>query len=79
MWLNKHQFKGPSGFYVGASEKGQNLEEGTIFKSKPKVRKIESNEKDSDFEVYDKYAGKPVNVDVDKETTERQRSPTLAL
>ena len=77
--MNKHQFRGPSGIYVGASEKGQKLEEGTIFKPKPKVRKVESKENDSDFEGYDKSAGKPVHVDVDKEVTERRRNPTLAL
>ena len=45
--------------------------------SKPKVRKVESDEDDSDFECYNKSDGKPVHVDIDKVVTEG--GPALAL
>ena len=52
--------------------------EGIISESQPKVQKVESNEKDSDFVCYDKSEAKRVHVNIDKETTERNKS-TLAL
>ena len=54
------------------------MEEGIISESKPKVRKVESDEEDSHFECFDKCEGEPVHVDIDKETTEGNKS-TLAL
>ena len=54
------------------------MEEGTISKSWPKLRKVASDNKDSDYECYDQSEGKPVHVDVDKEKAERNK-PTLAL
>ena len=54
------------------------MEEGTISEYKPKVRKMESDEDDSDFECYDRSEGKPVHVDIVREITEGNK-PTLAL
>ena len=73
---NKHQLRGPGGKYVSASEKARKVEEGNISESKAKVQK-ESDERDNDFECYDKSDGKPVHVDVNKEVTEG--NPTHAL
>ena len=74
----KHALRGPGGKYVSASEKAKNVEEeGTILASKPKVRKVESDEDGSDFECYNKSDGTPVHVDIDKEITEG--GPALAL
>ena len=53
------------------------LEDGVISKSQPKVRQVELGEEGSDFECYDKSEGKQVHVDIDKETTEENKS-TLA-
>ena len=44
-------------------------EDVTISASKPMIRKVESDEDDSDFECY-KLDGKPVHVDIDNEVTE---------
>ena len=52
-------------------------EEGTMSASKPKVRRVESDEDDSHFECYNKSDTKPVQVENDKEFTEE--SPALAL
>ena len=60
------------------SEKVRKVEEGIISKSKPKVRKVESDEEDRDLECYDRSDGKPVHVDIEKEVTEGN-NPTLAL
>ena len=54
------------------------MEKGIISESRPKVRKVDSDEEDSDFENYDRSEGKPVHVDIDKEITEGNK-PTLAL
>ena len=54
------------------------IEERIISESKPKARKVESDKEDSDFDCYDKCEGEPVHVDIDKETTEGNKS-TLAL
>ena len=64
---------------MGASEKAKK-ESGLrkkIFASKPKIRKVKSNEDDSDFECYNKSERKLVHVDIDKEIT--QGGPALAL
>ena len=45
---------------------------------KPKVRKVESDEEDSDLECYDMSEVKLVHVDIDKEATRGNKS-TLAL
>ena len=42
------------------------------------VRKVASDDKDIDFECYDRFEGKPVPFNVDKEMTESNK-PTLAL
>ena len=52
-------------------------EEGTISASKPKVRKVESDDYDSDFECYNKSDGKPVHADINKAVTEG--GPALVL
>ena len=63
---------------MSASEKAKKTEEeGTISASKPKVRKVKSDEYDSDFECYSKSDGKSVHVDIDKEVT--KGGPALAL
>ena len=54
------------------------MEEGIFSESRPKVRKVASDDDDSDFECYDRSKGKPVHVDVDKEMAESKK-PTLAL
>ena len=54
------------------------MEKGIISRSKPKVRKVESDEEDSVCECYDRSDGKPIPVDIDKEATEGNK-PTLAL
>ena len=56
---------------MSTTEKAKEAEEErTISASKPKVRKVESDEDDSDFECYTKSGGKPVHVHIDKEVTE---------
>ena len=74
---NKHQLRGPGSKYVSTSEKTREMEEVMISESKSRVRKVESDEENSDFECFDKFDGKLVHVDVDKEITERD--PTRAL
>ena len=57
---------------MSASEKVKKVEEEkTISASKPKVRKVEGNEDQCDFECYNRSDSKPVHVDIDKEATER--------
>ena len=68
---------GSSDKNVSASWKAQNVEKGTIYASKPEVRKLEYDEEKSNFECYNKSDGKPVQVDIDKEVTEG--GPALAL
>ena len=62
---------------MNASEETRKLEEQIVFASKWKVRKVESDKKDSNFECYNKTDGKPVHLDIDKEVTEAEL--TLAL
>ena len=53
------------------------MEEGIISKSKPKVRKVDLDEEDSDFECYDRSDWKTVYVDIiDKEKTKRKQTGT---
>ena len=74
----KDTLRGHNGKNMSASEKPRKAEEeGTISTSKPKVRKVESDEYDSYFESYIKSDDKPVHVDIDKEVTEV--GPALAL
>ena len=75
---NKHKLRGPGAKYVSASKRARMMEKGTISESEPIVRKVESDEEDSDLDCSDKSEGKPVHVDIDKETTEGNKS-TLAL
>ena len=73
-----HKLRGLGGEYMSASGKTKKTEEeGTISASKPKVRKVESIEDNSDFECYKKSDGKPIHVDIDKEVIEG--GPALAL
>ena len=66
--------------YVRASENAQKQDVGIVSESKPDVRKVESDDDDSDFECYDKWDDKLVLVDVDREITgSRKEDPTLAL
>ena len=77
---NKHQLRGPAGNYVRFSEEAPKQEERIISESKAKIREVESDKKDSDFECSNKSDGKPVYVDVDKEITgSSQKDPTLAF
>ena len=62
--------------YVSALERTQLMEEGIISQAQAKVRKVEPDEEDRDFECYDRSERKPVHID--KEITERNK-PTLAL
>ena len=75
---NKHKQRGPRKKYASASQRTRLMQEVLICDSKPKVRKVDSDEEDSDFECYDRSEGKPVNVDVDREITEGSKA-TLAL
>ena len=69
----------PGEKFVSASERTRLLEERIFSESRPKVRKVASDhDDDSDFECYDRFKGKPVHVDVDKEMAENNKS-TLAL
>ena len=55
-------------------------QEGIISESKSKVRKVESDDDDSNFEGYNKSDGKLVQVDVDRKITECSgKDPTLTL
>ena len=54
------------------------MEERVISESRSKVRKVASDDDDSDFERYNRSEDKPVHVDVDKELVESNK-PTLAL
>ena len=73
----KLQQRGPGRKNVSTSEKARKQDEGIFSAFKPKVQKVESDEENSDFECFDKSNGKPVDVDVDKDFTERD--PALAL
>ena len=53
----KHQLRGPGGKYVSVSEEARKVEEGIISEWKSKVRKVELDYRDSDFECYDKSEG----------------------
>ena len=72
----KHKLRGTGGKYVSASDRAQ-LMERIISESKSKVRKVESDEEDSDSDYYDNSDGKPVHVNIDKELAVDK--PTLAL
>ena len=73
----KHKLKEPGRKHVSASETARLKEEAIFYKSKSNVRKLESDEEESDFECYDKSDGKPVYVGDDKEIAINK--PTLAL
>ena len=67
--------RGPGGKYVSASQREKQKAEGTTrttSASKPKVRKVESDEDNSDFECYIKSDGKQVHVDIDKRSHRRR-------
>ena len=53
------------------------MDEGIFSDSKLEVRKVESDEEESDFECYDTSDGKPVHVDVQEEVAVKK--PILAL
>ena len=74
---SKHKLRGPSGKYVSASERAGLMDQGVVSESKSKVRKVELEEKESDFDCYDKSNGKPVHVNMDKKLAVDK--PTLAL
>ena len=74
---NKHKLQGPGGNYVIASERTQFKVEGNFSESKSKVQKVESDEKESDFECCDKSDGKPVHVNIDKELAVDKPTPAL--
>ena len=50
----KNKLKGPSGKYVSASEEARRKEEVIFPEHKSKVRKVKSEDDDSEFECYDK-------------------------
>ena len=54
------------------------MDEGFISETKPKLRKVHSDEGNSDIECYDRSEVKPVPLDVDKKFTAGKKS-TLAL
>ena len=54
-------------------------EEGIFSESKPRIREVEWDGEDSDFDFYDKSEGKPLHVDIDKETTEGNKSTLTVL
>ena len=60
--------------------KGKKRDEKTISKFKLKVWKVELEEEKSNFECYNKWDGKPVHVDVDRNFTGSSgKDPALAL
>ena len=76
----KHQLRGLSGNYESASARERKQKEGIIPKFNPKVRKVESEDEDSNFECYNKSNGKPLHVDVDKQTSgSDERNSTLVV
>ena len=54
------------------------MEEGIISESKLQVRKVNSENENSDFECNDRSEGKPVQAEIDKKKAE-EKKPTLAL
>ena len=54
------------------------MEEEVISESRPKVRKVASDDNDKDFECYDRSQGKLAHGDVDKDIAESNK-PTLVL
>ena len=54
------------------------MAERIVFESRPKVRKVDSDEGEGDSESYNRSDGKPVHVDIDKVITKGHK-PTLAL
>ena len=76
---NKHNLRGPGRKHVSASERTRLMEEGIFSKSRPKVRKIASDDEDGDFKFYDRSEAKqPAHVEIEKEVAESNK-PTLAL
>ena len=78
LFPNMHKLRGLGVKYVSASERTRLMEEGIISESKPKVRKVNSDEEDNDFECYDTSEGRPLHVDFDKDILEGNK-PTLVL
>ena len=62
---------------MSASERTRLMEEVIISESRPKVRKVASDDEDSDFECYDRSESKPVHADADKMA--ESNKPTLAV
>ena len=62
---------------MNASARVQKAQDGRIFASKPKTRKVKSNEDGRDFECYENSNQQPVQVEIDHEFTEG--GPRLAL
>ena len=51
--LNKHNMKGLSGQCVSASKKATKQDDGIILIPKSKLRIVELEDKDTDFDCYD--------------------------
>ena len=54
---------------MSASDKARKQQDGIIADSKPKVRKVQADDENSDFECYEQFDRQPSNVDVDEEVT----------
>ena len=59
---------------MSAFEKAQKSAEVKVSQSKPKIRKVESDEEDSDMKCYEKCDGKPVHDGVYEETSGLQEA-----
>ena len=66
---NNYHLVGSGGKHVSACEKARKLEQGISSDSKSKVRKVESDQRDSVFESYDDPYDNLDHKDVDKEAT----------
>ena len=77
MSRNKRKLQETGGKYVSASERERLMGKGTISESKSNVRKVESDEEETDFECYEKSDGKPGQVNLGKKQPVDKQSLAL--
>ena len=75
----KHTLSGPGRKNLNVSEKAQKNEERTISASKSKIRKVESNENESDFDCYNKKQQEARTCRHRQRSHFTERRPALAL
>ena len=64
---NKHKMRERSGTYPSVSKIVKQRKEETIAESRYKVRILEPDKEDSEFECYNKTEGKPVHFNAETE------------